>query len=75
MVKLPCKEKGFVFEVPLKNKDGSDSKKTTKMRIHTVFKFSNTNFEYYLERYIEKSKEWGFINDRLFKHSEINKYF
>lgn len=75
MVNLPCKERGFIFDVPLKNKDGSDSKKTTKMRIHRVFKFSNTNFEYHLERYNEKTKEWQLINERLFKHSEINKYF
>lgn len=73
--KLPCKDQGYEFEVPLFNKDGRPSLRTTKMRIKTVFKFSDTKFSYYLERYIPKTGEWLFIRDRTFDHNVIKKYF
>jgi hypothetical protein len=71
---LPCRNKGHEFYVPLLKKDKTPSKRKIKMRVHTVFKFSDKVFEYYLERYSEKTNQWV-LENRLFKHQDIKQYF
>lgn len=70
MSKLDFKPKGYEFEVPVKKKNGTYSKRIIKMRIHTVFEFKN-EIEYYLEKLV--GKEWVFIH-KLVKHETIKKY-
>jgi len=71
---LPCKDKGYEFEVPLKKRRSNEPDRVSHMRIHTVFKYSDTKFDYYLERLYHKTGEWEFIH-KLVKHETIKKYF